>query len=195
MNTAKSLDHHIKMVHLKNTPFKCTAPGCSFHAMYESSYKVHLQIKHGNKKNAICHVCSRTFAAEWYLNRHMLLHTGEKPYKCGECGKVFSDLSTYNRHKEAHLGRVHKCTVEGCGREYKTRHAWRIHLKAHRRRGMEVEIPKVRYQTEEEDERGKRMLEEEKRGLEGEGVELPILEKVEIEGGLDDGDNLFREVV
>ncbi|CAM4549665.1 unnamed protein product [Leuciscus chuanchicus] len=45
------------------------------------------------KKLHSCSQCGKTFQNEGILNRHMRIHTGEKPYKCPHCGKSFTGES------------------------------------------------------------------------------------------------------
>ena len=40
-----------------------------------------------------CTVCAKAFDRQSDLRRHLLKHTGEKPYKCDMCGQVFATSS------------------------------------------------------------------------------------------------------
>lgn len=49
-----------------------------------------------------CTVCSKTFHSKQYLNDHMNLHTGQKPYQCKVCEKSFADRSCMRSHLKQH---------------------------------------------------------------------------------------------
>ncbi|KAK7889199.1 hypothetical protein WMY93_024759 [Mugilogobius chulae] len=49
-----------------------------------------------------CAVCKKFFCSKNDLRRHMVVHTGEKPYSCSVCGKRFTRKSTMQNHKAAH---------------------------------------------------------------------------------------------
>src|SRR5277367_6656995 len=42
------------------------------------------------KKRYECSTCNKRFGSRWDLGRHVLIHTGEKPFECKECEKAFS---------------------------------------------------------------------------------------------------------
>jgi KRAB domain-containing zinc finger protein len=60
--------------------------------------------KRGRKKNPnrrfafACEICGHTFSRNHHLQRHKLIHTGERPFRCEHCDKSFSRKERLNAH-------------------------------------------------------------------------------------------------
>ncbi|WAR16513.1 PRDM1-like protein [Mya arenaria] len=53
-----------------------------------------------------CGVCGRQFSTRQNLERHLILHTGQRPFKCETCGRRFTQVSHLKSHKLVHMRRV-----------------------------------------------------------------------------------------
>ena len=71
-----------------NTPQKqiqvCTKPMIVFCPLFSEVYS--------------CPVCQKLFSAQFFLKRHLLIHTGEKPFPCHYCDKSFNRKANLKRH-------------------------------------------------------------------------------------------------
>lgn len=58
--------------------------------------------RHAAGRNHVCQQCSSRFLCKSKLDRHMLTHTGAKPFGCF-CGKRFNQKSALKNHTRRHL--------------------------------------------------------------------------------------------
>ena len=82
-------------------PHLCRAPGCGLRFPTEKKLSGHERKVHGAQHS--CSFCQKVCISASQLAKHILSHTGEKPFKCHVCNKAFSQKS----HATFHLKTVH----------------------------------------------------------------------------------------
>ncbi|XP_072435685.1 zinc finger protein 148 isoform X2 [Chiloscyllium punctatum] len=57
-------------------------------------------------KSHICEHCNAAFRTNYHLQRHVFIHTGEKPYQCSQCSMRFIQKYLLQRHEKIHTGHL-----------------------------------------------------------------------------------------
>jgi len=83
-----------------------------------------------DKNKHVCSVCKKGFRMASDLNRHMLMHSGEKRYTCQDCGGRFRSFSNLKTHMASHTKeKNHVCSV--CGSSFSLKVSLNSHMRTH----------------------------------------------------------------
>ncbi|XP_046850616.1 zinc finger protein 239-like [Xenia sp. Carnegie-2017] len=104
-------------------------PHCS--KVFTRSWNFHRHVLiHSGQKPYKCENCPKAFALAAHLKIHNRIHTGEKPYTCNICQRGFAQLTNLQRHILTHTGqKPHKCTY--CPKAFVSSSDLRRHVRIH----------------------------------------------------------------
>ena len=79
-----------------------------------------------------CETCQKCFGSKVDLDRHIIIHTGEKPYVCSKCDKRFRRKDHLKDHEAIHSDvRKFKCNICLDERSFKTKRDLSKHMLFH----------------------------------------------------------------
>lgn len=93
----------------ESSPLPMAAQGSSTDQQSYIEYSMQVKSQHSNdpvtlvRKCEVCNICGKSFRTRWHLERHMLIHTGEKPFSCEVCGRRFNLKHNWKTHMLVHL--------------------------------------------------------------------------------------------
>ncbi|KAL4623444.1 ras-responsive element-binding protein 1 [Arapaima gigas] len=71
-----------------------------------TQHQLTMHIRQHNSDNGgtdhSCSICGKALSSASSLDRHMLVHSGERPYKCSVCGQTFTTNGNMHRHMKIH---------------------------------------------------------------------------------------------
>ncbi|XP_077297181.1 uncharacterized protein LOC143918934 [Arctopsyche grandis] len=96
----------------------------------------------------VCQICTKTFAADRYLKRHMKIHVEGKPHKCEICSKAFVDAYHLKQHVQIHFDdKPFKCEI--CSKGFAFSRDVKRHMKIHSDDGFKCDICSKKFQTKQ----------------------------------------------
>ncbi|XP_077517660.1 histone-lysine N-methyltransferase PRDM9-like isoform X2 [Amblyomma americanum] len=136
------LTYHL-LIHSKKKPHECTDCGQRFRDAFHMAR--HRKVHHssgGRLASLVCRFCGNGFFEMCVLKRHILTHTGEKPYACSHCGRRFATRGNTTRHERIVHSRQYALHCPHCGQGLADMTNLRIHV---RRRHSSAEKEEPQY--------------------------------------------------
>ncbi|KAL2081566.1 hypothetical protein ACEWY4_023419 [Coilia grayii] len=81
-------------------------------------------------KSHVCEHCNAAFRTNYHLQRHVFIHTGEKPFQCNQCDMRFIQKYLLQRHEKIHTGeKPFRC--DECGMRFIQKYHMERHKRTH----------------------------------------------------------------
>ncbi|XP_076840537.1 LOW QUALITY PROTEIN: zinc finger protein 64 [Brachyhypopomus gauderio] len=108
----------------------CSFSGCTFKTQYGQKDMERHMLTHTGERPFECELCHKRFSRRDKLNLHSRSHTGEKPHRCKHCPYAAADSSSLKKHLRVHYDeRPFKCQI--CPYASRNSSQLTVHLRSH----------------------------------------------------------------
>nr|CAD7407068.1 unnamed protein product [Timema cristinae] len=97
---------------MDDSDMKFACPICDMILSSQHEFTLHIRSHNNNAeslvyplaclKNYTCRICGKGLSSSSSLDRHVLVHSGERPFKCMTCGVAFTTNGNMHRHMRTH---------------------------------------------------------------------------------------------
>lgn len=108
------------------TPFHC--PFCVRKFSDARECEKHIPI---HTQTFQCTLCPQNFHSKYYLDKHLITHSKEKPFKCPKCPKGYPSLVSLNLHVQSVHENYRPWKCEHCGKAFTQKPALATHVRTH----------------------------------------------------------------
>jgi len=124
--------HNHKSTHSEERLFPCNKCNKSFKTSSSLSNHMQYHNKSEHGEGFVCKICKCISVSRSKLRRHMMIHTGEKPFKCTLCDKQFRLKMFLKSHMNSHNGikKLAKDPCSVCGKIVWA-HNMPLHMRTH----------------------------------------------------------------
>eukprot|EP00088_Acartia_fossae_P027679 TRINITY_DN28416_c0_g1_i10.p1 TRINITY_DN28416_c0_g1~~TRINITY_DN28416_c0_g1_i10.p1 ORF type:complete len:301 (-),score=48.59 TRINITY_DN28416_c0_g1_i10:423-1325(-) len=134
LSSRSTLEKHM-LLHSGKRPHKCKL--CQAEFIQRRSLTCHVMQKHSMERPYKCKICNKGFVYNFYLEEHMIYHTGEKKHQCPECGKRFVSPGALSKHIKRHTT-IKSFQCNFCNKMFKVNVDLKTHIKfVHARERLE----------------------------------------------------------
>ncbi|XP_037823192.1 zinc finger protein 271-like isoform X2 [Lucilia sericata] len=128
----QAVARHLHRHHPEIEFFKC--PYCDDNFYGLDLLAEHIKVKKHIQKPNICKYCLKSFDRKTDLNRHIRIHTDERPYSCNVCDTAFKQVNHLKRHRESMhsiLFQPQKFNCELCTKSFTEAEILKRHMSIH----------------------------------------------------------------